>query len=60
MLAADIHLSKLQFLQTQGSHHWKFSKVHIGPRFSHGFQPPVCIKLHNEIVQATIRGRTKS
>jgi hypothetical protein len=20
-------------------HHWKFSKVHTGPRFAHGFQP---------------------
>jgi hypothetical protein len=27
----------------QGSpQHWKFSKVHTGPRCAHGFQPSVC------------------
>jgi hypothetical protein len=24
-------------------HHWKFSKVHTGLRFAHGFQTSVCI-----------------
>jgi hypothetical protein len=38
----------------QGSaHHWKFSKVHTGPRFAQGFQPSVCIRLYNKIVQET-------
>jgi hypothetical protein len=33
----------------QGSmHHWKFSKVHTDPRFAHGFQPSVCIRLDNK------------
>jgi hypothetical protein len=40
----------------QGSaHHWKFSKVHTGPRFAHSFHPSVCIRLYNKIVQATSR-----
>jgi hypothetical protein len=52
-LAADAYLLKLQRLQnkilrTIG----KFSKVHTGPRFAHGFQPSVCIQLYNRIVQA--------
>jgi hypothetical protein len=38
----------------QGSaDHWKFSKVHTGPRFAHSYQPSVCIRLYNEIMQAT-------
>jgi hypothetical protein len=24
-------------------HHWKISKVHACPQFSHGFQPSICI-----------------
>jgi hypothetical protein len=45
----------------QGSaHRWKFSKVHIGPRFEHGFQPSICIRLYNKIVQATSRSHIKS
>jgi hypothetical protein len=32
-LAADTHLLKLQRL-----HHWKFSKVHTGPRYAHTFR----------------------
>jgi hypothetical protein len=37
----------------QGSaHHWIFSNVHTGPRFAHSFQPSVCIRLCNKIVQA--------
>jgi hypothetical protein len=46
---------------TQGSpDHWKFSKVYTGPRFAHGFQPSVCIRLYNKTVQATSRSHTKS
>jgi hypothetical protein len=41
-------------------HHWKFSKVYTGPPFAHGFQPYVCIRLYNKIVQATSRSHTKS
>jgi hypothetical protein len=45
----------------QGSlHHWKFSKVHTGPRFAHGFQSSLCVRLYKKIMQATSRGRTKS
>jgi hypothetical protein len=45
----------------QGSlHHWKFSKMHAGPRFAHGFRPSICIRLYNKSVQATSRGHTKS
>jgi hypothetical protein len=43
-----------------GPHHWKFSKVDTGPQFAHGFQPSVCLRLYNKIVQATSRGHTKS
>jgi hypothetical protein len=36
----------------QGSpHHWKFSKEQTDPLFAHGFQPSVCIRLYNKIVQ---------
>jgi hypothetical protein len=42
------------------AHHWKYPKVHIGPRFAHDFQPSVCIRLYNEIVLATSNGHTKS
>jgi hypothetical protein len=45
----------------QGSaHHWKISKVHTGPRFAHSFQPSICIRLYNKIVQATSRSRIES
>jgi hypothetical protein len=45
----------------QGSaHRRKFLKVYIGPRFAHGFQPSVCIRLYNKIVQTTSRSHTKS
>jgi hypothetical protein len=38
----------------QGSaHHWKSPKVHTSTRFAHSFQPSVCIRLDNKIVQAT-------
>jgi hypothetical protein len=36
-------------------HHWKFSKT----RHTYGFQPSVCIRLYNKIVQTTSRSRTK-
>jgi hypothetical protein len=36
-------------------HHWKFSKVHTGPRFAHGFQPSACIGLYKKTMQATGR-----
>jgi hypothetical protein len=41
------------------THYWKFSKLHIGPPFAHSFQPSVCIRLCNKIVQATSRSHTK-
>jgi hypothetical protein len=41
-------------------HHWKFSKVHTGPRCAHGFHSSLCIRLYNKIVQATSRSHTKS
>jgi hypothetical protein len=45
----------------QGSpYHWKCSKVYTSPRVAHGFQPSVCIRLYNKIVQATSRRHTKS
>jgi hypothetical protein len=31
----------------------KCSKVHTCPRIAHGFQPSICIRLYNNIVQAT-------
>jgi hypothetical protein len=44
----------------QGSaHHWKFSKLHTGPRFAHGFQPSVYIRLYNKTVQAASKNHTK-
>jgi hypothetical protein len=34
----------------QGSpHHWKFSKMHTGPRFAHDFQPSVSIRLNKKL-----------
>jgi hypothetical protein len=53
-IVADTHFLKLQLLQnkvlrTTGN----FSKVHICPRFPHSFQPYVCIRLYNKIVQET-------
>jgi hypothetical protein len=41
---------KLAAPAKQGSsHHWKFSMVHTGLRFAHGFQPFVCIRLYNKL-----------
>jgi hypothetical protein len=34
--------------------------MHTCPRFAHGFQPPVCIRLYNTSVQATSRSHTKA
>jgi hypothetical protein len=35
---------KIAALAKQDSaHHWKLSKVHTGPRLSHGFQPSLCV-----------------
>jgi hypothetical protein len=37
----------------QGSpHHWQFSKVHTGSRFTHSFQNSLRIRLYNKIMQA--------
>jgi hypothetical protein len=47
LLAADTYLLKLQLLQNSSPHHWKFSRVHTGPRFAHGFQPSMSIRLQN-------------
>jgi hypothetical protein len=48
-LAADT--CQITAITVQGSpHHWKFSKGHTGPRFAHGFQPSVYIRLYNKIV----------
>jgi hypothetical protein len=58
--AAHTHLLKFELLQQGYPHHWKFSKMHTGPRFAHGFQPSVCLRLHKKIVQATSRGHTNS
>jgi hypothetical protein len=52
---------KIAAPEKQGSlHHWKFSKVHTGPLFAHGFQPSMCIRSYNKIVQTTSRSHTKS
>jgi hypothetical protein len=60
-LAANTYLFKIAAPTKQGfAHRWKILKVHIGPRFAHGFQPSVCIRLYNKIVQVTDRSRTKS
>jgi hypothetical protein len=50
-LATDTYLLKLQRLQ---------NKILRTMRFAHGFQPSVCIRLHNKIVQATRRSHTTS
>jgi hypothetical protein len=34
--------------KTRVSAHWKFSKVHIGPRFAHSMQSSVCTRSHNK------------
>jgi hypothetical protein len=48
-LAADTYL-KIAAPAKQGSpHHWKFSKVYIGPRFIEGFQTSVCIRLYKKL-----------
>jgi hypothetical protein len=40
----------------QGSpHHYEFSRVYTDLRFVHGFQPSVCIRVYDKIVQATNR-----
>jgi hypothetical protein len=44
----------------RSAQHWKFSKVHTGPRFAHGVQASVCIRLYNRFVQAISRSHTKS
>jgi hypothetical protein len=60
-LAADTaYLSIAVPIKQGSSHHWKFSKVHTGPRFAHGFQPSVYIPLYNKSVQTTSRIHTKS
>jgi hypothetical protein len=51
---------KVAALTKEGCPHYcKFPKVHTGPRFAHGFQPFVCIRLFNKIVQAASRNHTK-
>jgi hypothetical protein len=56
-----IFLHNLEFsLPSCSPHPWKFIKVQTGPRFAHGFQPSVSIRLHNKIVQATSRSHTES
>jgi hypothetical protein len=60
-LEADTYLLKLLRPQKQVSpHHWKFSEMHIGQRFAHGFQPSVCIRLYNKTVRAINRSHKKS
>jgi hypothetical protein len=60
-IAADTCLLKLQRMQNKDLRTTgKFSKVRIGPRFEHGFQPSVYTRSLNKIVQATIRSYTKS
>jgi hypothetical protein len=46
--AADTYLLKLQRLQN------KVLKLHTGPRFIHGFQPSLCIRLYNNRQQAVV------
>jgi hypothetical protein len=41
-------------------HDWKFSKVHTGLKFAHGFQPSLYIWLCNKIVQTARRRDMKS
>jgi hypothetical protein len=45
------HISlKIAAHAKQGSaQHWKFSKVHISPRFAHSFQISVCIRLYKKL-----------
>jgi hypothetical protein len=59
-LAAYNYNLKLQFLKLSSQHHSIFSEVHACPRFAHGFQPSVYIRLYNKIVQASNRSHTKS
>jgi hypothetical protein len=42
------------------AHHWKFTKAHTGPRLAHSFQPSVCIRLYNKIIQATSISQKKN
>jgi hypothetical protein len=62
LLAADTYLPlKIAAPAKQGSpHHWKFSKLHVGSRFAHCFQPSLFIRLYNNIMQATSRNYTKT
>jgi hypothetical protein len=41
-------------------HHWKFSKMHTGSRYAHGFQTSVHIWLYSKIMKATSRSHSKS
>jgi hypothetical protein len=59
-LATDTYLKIAAPAKLGFPHHWKFSKVHTGPRFAHGFQASVCIRLYNRFVQAISRSHTKS
>jgi hypothetical protein len=44
------HPPQIAVPSKQGSpHYWTFSKAHAGTRFSHGFQPSVCIRLYNKL-----------
>jgi hypothetical protein len=54
VLRAESLLCKMYLEQS------KFSKVNTGPRFAHGFQPSVCMRLHNTNVQTTSGSHTKS
>jgi hypothetical protein len=57
-LAADTTSLKIAAPAKQGPmHHWKFSTVHTGPRFAHGFQPYEGIQLYRSIGQDEARHR---
>jgi hypothetical protein len=43
----------------QGSpHHWKFSKVHTGPQFAHGYQSSINIRLYTKKCRKISRSLT--
>jgi hypothetical protein len=43
-LAADTYILKISHAKQGSEHHWKFSKMHTGPRFAQSFQPSICIR----------------
>jgi hypothetical protein len=57
--AANTYLMKTQRLQNKVEHNRQLSEAHAGSRFALGSSHSICIRLHNETMQATSRSHPK-